>query len=242
MSTTPKTTPEISRAAVSRESVRPGMLEVLIGLVMLGLFALLYTLLLAPALSAHPITSGIISTFLSGVLGAAAFVAAWTVRRRPWSSYGVRATTARWLVLGVAGGIAGILAKGVVGELLLRVLEAGAFPQETYAAGASGGILAVVLTAIGLAIVTPIGEELFFRGVVTSWLMRFTPLVTTLVSASLFALVHGMNIVLPTAFIIGVITAELRRRSGSIWPGTVVHVMNNAVTVVAYAAAPHITA
>ncbi|MFC4628463.1 CPBP family intramembrane glutamic endopeptidase [Promicromonospora alba] len=69
---------------------------------------------------------------------------------------------------------------------------------------------------------------------------RYGPVLATLGSAAIFALLHGINVVLPTAFIVGVITAELRRRSDSVWPGVVVHALNNSITVVAYALFPGI--
>ena len=48
-------------------------------------------------------------------------------------------------------------------------------------------------------------------------------------SALVFALAHGVSIVLPAAFVLGVINAMLLRRSGSVWPGVVAHGVNNAL-------------
>lgn len=110
--------------------------------------------------------------------------------------------------------------------------------QTDYAASTNRGPLFLALSVVSLAILTPVGEELLFRGVVTTALLPYRPIVATLGSAGIFALLHGINVVLPAAFIVGVITAELRRRSGSIWPGVVVHAINNLITVVAFALIP----
>jgi membrane protease YdiL (CAAX protease family) len=47
-------------------------------------------------------------------------------------------------------------------------------------------------------------------------------------SQEVFAM-HGLNVVFFTALIVGLITGELRRRSGSIWPGFITHAVNSAL-------------
>jgi hypothetical protein len=37
--------------------------------------------------------------------------------------------------------------------------------------------------------------------------------------------------------VVGIITAVLRRRSDSVWPGVAAHAFNNSITVIAYAIA-----
>jgi uncharacterized protein len=75
----------------------------------------------------------------------------------------------------------------------------------------------------------PVGEEFVFRGVVTTALGRYGARVAVLVSALVFALAHGISIVLPAAFVLGVVNAPMLRRSGSVWPGVVAHGVNNAL-------------
>jgi membrane protease YdiL (CAAX protease family) len=50
-----------------------------------------------------------------------------------------------------------------------------------------------------------------------------------LVSALVFAVAHGISIVLPAAFVLGVVNAVMLRRSGSVWPGVIAHAVNNAL-------------
>ena len=78
---------------------------------------------------------------------------------------------------------------------------------------------------------TPLGEELLFRGVVTTALLRYGPIVAVVGSAVIFAVAHGFNTVFPAALVVGLITAEIYRRSGSIWPAVVVHAVHNLPTV-----------
>ncbi|WP_396426416.1 type II CAAX prenyl endopeptidase Rce1 family protein [Leptolyngbya sp. FACHB-261] len=50
-------------------------------------------------------------------------------------------------------------------------------------------------------------------------------------SMLIFALGHGINIVFPAAVVMGLVGAELLRRSGSVWPAVVVHVVFNLPTI-----------
>lgn len=218
----------------------PGLPEAIVGLVTLGVLTIVLPLVVLPLFVSDLQGAGVGAALLSGIIGAAAFAAAAVIRLRSWRPFGVRAVRPRWLLIGVAGGVVAILVKVLVVPLTISLFGLDTSTQDSYVAGSSGGVGALLLTAVGLMVLTPIGEELFFRGVVTSWLMRYSPVLATLGSAVIFALAHGINFVLPAALVVGVITAELRRRSGSVWPGVVVHAVNNSVTVITYAAAPQL--
>ncbi|MFE1167259.1 CPBP family intramembrane glutamic endopeptidase [Nocardiopsis sp. NPDC058789] len=104
--------------------------------------------------------------------------------------------------------------------------------EGTRASRAAGaGALSLALTMLTLAVLTPLGEEFLFRGVVTTVLLRYGALVGVVGSAVVFALMHGVNEVLPAAVIVGLIAAELYRRSGSIWPGVLMHALYNAISL-----------
>jgi membrane protease YdiL (CAAX protease family) len=108
-----------------------------------------------------------------------------------------------------------------------------------YADGPDGGALFLILSFVFLAIATPIGEEALFRGVVTSALLRYGAVVGVVGGAVVFALAHGINAVLITVLVVGLVAGELRRRSGSIWPGVMVHIVNNSlVAIITFVLAP----
>jgi membrane protease YdiL (CAAX protease family) len=217
---------------------RPGWPEMMVGIAALALVGFGLPILVAGQVDLTSPLGGALLACLSGVAGIAGFVAAAALRRRTWGSFGLRRASARWLWLGVAGGVVALLAKGILTPLFLMLTDAPTDTQAGYAAGASSGPWLLVLTAIGLIVLTPIGEELLFRGVVTTGLLRYGPVIATVGSAVIFALLHGINVVLPAALVVGIITAELRRRSDSVWPGVVVHAFNNSITVIAYALIP----
>ena len=220
-----------------RDVPRPGWLELLVGLAVMALV----TVSLAPLLNQLGMsapTAGIVSGVLSGGAGLVAFAAAALVRIRSWRVFGVRRTTVRWLLLGVAGGFAALVAKIVTVPLFTALFDVETDTQASYVAGAGAGAGSLVLMMLTLAVLTPIGEEFLFRGVVTTVLLRYGALVGVVGSAVVFALMHGINVVLPSALIIGLITAELYRRSRSIWPGVVVHAVNNAIGIAIFALVP----
>jgi len=136
----------------------------------------------------------------------------------------------------VVGALLG-LASYVLGTLLvvLYVVVTGAAVQNvqtSYQAAAAGGWVSLALALVAGAVVTPLGEEALFRGVLANaLLMRYRAWVAVIVSAAVFAVAHGINPVLPIAFVVGLFTALLFRWSGSIWPGVALHGVNNATAL-----------
>jgi membrane protease YdiL (CAAX protease family) len=79
-------------------------------------------------------------------------------------------------------------------------------------------------------LLVPIFEEVFFRGLLLSWLnrhMRFVP--ALLVQAALFAAMHVYPVVFPYAFLAGIATGYVRRATGSTFNTVLMHMMNNVV-------------
>ncbi|MFO0590138.1 MAG: type II CAAX endopeptidase family protein [Polyangiaceae bacterium] len=88
-----------------------------------------------------------------------------------------------------------------------------------------------VVAGAGLCLVTPLVEEVMFRGALFGTLRRrhSAPLVV-LMTASLFAMVHLQSQILVPIAIVGAALAFLRVASGSIWPGVVLHVAFNSLS------------
>lgn len=216
--------------AASVDGARPAKMEIAVGLLTMMLVGFGGAILLLRA-GISEVALGLLLTAWSGIAALAGFAAAWLVRRPPLQSFGIRATSARWLLIGAAAGVFALLMKGVLVLLVSSMIGAEANPQEIYATGGSGGTLTLVLGTLLLGIFTPVGEELLFRGVVTNALLRFGSFVGVVGGALIFALLHGINIIFPVAFLEGVIAGELLRRSGAVWPAVMVHIVYNLPTV-----------
>lgn len=215
-------------------TLRPGLVEAAVGLAVFGIVAYGVPPLLRTTgyPEDEPVGYGLILGALSGIAGIIAFAVAAALRVRRVGPFGVRMASWKWILAGLVGGIVvWVLARAltVAYTLLFGTPEN---VQATYDTAAQGGVVALVASTLFLGVLTPIGEELVFRGVVTTVLLRWGWLPGVLGSTLVFALFHGLtgfNIVLLTAFVEGFVAAELFRRSGSIWPSVVVHVTNNAI-------------
>jgi membrane protease YdiL (CAAX protease family) len=95
----------------------------------------------------------------------------------------------------------------------------------------------LVLIIFRACVLAAIGEELLFRGAVYSWLRGRTPAaVSIVISAALFALIHGFPAVLPLTFAIGVGLGWIRERFSSTVPTMIAHALHNvAMLSVSYA-------
>ena len=86
------------------------------------------------------------------------------------------------------------------------------------------------LVVLAGAVVGPLAEEIFFRGLIFRlYLQARGPLVAYLVSSAVFALLHVNLPALAPIFVLGLVLAWLYRSTGSLTPGLLAHALNNGV-------------
>ena len=142
----------------------------------------------------------------------------------------------RWILAGV---LAGVVLK-VVGDFavmleahLARTAPAGNNPLVLHP-HAFGGVLSIGAIVVAATVVAPMGEELFFRGLLFGWLRsRWRWPSAALAAAILFALAHASWALLAPLALVGFGLCWLYERSGSLWPPVLAHATVNAVAVVA---------
>ena len=159
---------------------------------------------------------------------------------------GIYRRPAPWRLLGL-GALnfpvvkAGVMALGALGaSLLFTVAYASVVdlfssdllsPPDIGAEIAFPGA-AVLFTFQAVAVVTPLTEEVFFRGFVFSGLMpRFGVVKAMLVSAAIFSAFHVTVGVLIPVFVTGLLLALLYHKTGSLWPCILAHAGQNALAV-----------
>lgn len=213
--------------AGTRSPVRPGWPEIIVGLLTMVAATFVLPFFGPWGLELDDVSYGLVVAAWSGVVGLAGFAAAALIRIRSWGAFSVRRTTWRWMGIGVLGGLLTLAVKAAVTAAVMALTGPEANPQGMYYDAAGGGVVPLILTMLFLAVLTPIGEEFLFRGVICNALLRYGTVIGVLSSTLVFALVHGINLILPAAIVGGIITAEVMRRSGSIWPAVVVHSVNN---------------
>ncbi|GAA1860358.1 CPBP family intramembrane glutamic endopeptidase [Brevibacterium marinum] len=120
----------------------------------------------------------------------------------------------------------------VIGAQLLVFAVTGSGPvsgsSTDAVAGNAGPVSAIVMFA-AIAIVTPLWEELFFRGVIYGYIRdRLGAVGAVTVSAAIFALCHGVPILLPYMVTLGLCLALLRTFHRNLWGPLALHVTLNS--------------
>ncbi len=176
---------------------------------------------------------------------------AWRIARRVAdSSMAARYRPIGWkaFALSLAGGVAlWVLSYVVTWELATHALvQFHSTPAERTLIPRSPASLPLGLLCI--ALIAPLAEELYFRGILLSWLRRKigAPL-AVFASAAIFALLHfrflshgGVEGWVYTGVIaaVGLVTATLALRTGSLWGPFAVHAGYNAMIVGMVAVSP----
>lgn len=106
--------------------------------------------------------------------------------------------------------------------------------QEAQATLIEGANLWVLFLTVG--VLTPIAEELFFRGALMGWMMlrRFPRWAVILLPALLFAVMHLNPIGMLQIFFLALLLGYLRWASGSLWPSVGLHICNNILVLGIY--------
>jgi membrane protease YdiL (CAAX protease family) len=89
---------------------------------------------------------------------------------------------------------------------------------------------------IVIAVVVPVAEELMFRGLGYRLLERYGTAAAIVGTGVLFGLAHGYVLGLPDLVFFGIALAWLRSKTGSVYPGMLVHGTTNALIVLIAAA------
>ncbi|HLK43013.1 MAG TPA: CPBP family intramembrane glutamic endopeptidase [Thermoleophilia bacterium] len=92
-----------------------------------------------------------------------------------------------------------------------------------------GQWVALVIALVALIVVAPVAEEFVFRGLAFATLGRYS----LVASAALFAVAHGMAVLLVPVFLAGLALGYARQRTGSLYTGMAMHMTLNAIALVA---------
>lgn len=129
----------------------------------------------------------------------------------------------------VAGGYAAIF---IGAGLLLYLLDAGDEQGLTSDDWDSSRAGAYAANFFAVAVVGPVVEELVYRGAGVSLLLRFGAPAAVLATALCFGLGHGLVLALPALVVFGLVTALVRIRTDSVYPGMLIHGLFNATSLI----------
>jgi uncharacterized protein len=137
--------------------------------------------------------------------------------------------------VGLAGGVAAQIAVSAAYALVSQVVDLD--PDQTARQiSAKGSGLGVLTLFVLFAVVAPVVEELFYRGLLLRSLERSLPRTAALVvSALIFGAVHFELLLLPGLFVAGLIFGWLVQRAGRLGPGIFAHIGFNSLTILTMA-------
>ncbi|WP_196138949.1 CPBP family intramembrane glutamic endopeptidase [Aliikangiella sp. G2MR2-5] len=151
--------------------------------------------------------------------------------RLNWTSLGFVSTTKKWLAIALL-----VACLGFVLRLLLMKWLAVEIPGWTRFMqpplkdlSLSGITLALFLLLT--VILTPIVEEIFFRGFLFRWMANRRPVwLAAVISSAMFGASHIVPPQAISAALMSFLIIYLYVKSGSIWPAIFCHIVNNAIS------------
>lgn len=218
------------------QTTRPGWPEVAVALLVYLLLLAVIVATMTQIFDEHAVMRGHFGMVANGIAGVLALGAAIVIRIRDLSTFGFRRVAATWLLASAAIGI-GAYGISHVMEAVYFTFVVEPNTQADFQAAASDGTISLLILLIGGAILTPFGEEAVFRSVIANALNRYGAWAGVVGSALIFAAIHGPSVIFLNAFLVGILTGLLFRKTGSIWPALVVHAVFNGLWLITYAIA-----
>lgn len=143
---------------------------------------------------------------------------------------GLQAPRSCWPALGftLATLIALLVAEIALESVLHGTQEQGLEPSHWEPSKA----VPFALNAAVVVLAAPLVEELTYRGVGFALIAPFGNLAAIIVTALAFAADHGLVEGFPALFLFGLAVAVVRMRTGSVYPGMLLHASFNALALV----------
>lgn len=183
----------------------------------------------------------IFSTFIEGAFLIAPFVIANRVYRAIKSharivlaSLGFRAFSIRRAALLIIGCMALIFVVNILYSSIITALHLNLQTNDQVILDRSRQApLTTYATLLVAVFVAPFCEEVFFRGFVLPGLRhRMSAALAIILSALLFAIAHADPGSFAVLLVIGLLLGFVRWRTGSVWPGILLHMLNNGIGAV----------
>ena len=108
-------------------------------------------------------------------------------------------------------------------------------PQQEYIEEMFEEAIYKPLLYFDIVVMTPIVEEIVFRGFILAGLtLALGNIRGMVISSALFTIVHWDFDIMPIIFVSGMLIAWLYMRTGSLWPPIALHALSNAAATVQY--------
>ena len=149
-----------------------------------------------------------------------------------WKEVGVRSfSTKYWLKIPIWLLITIILSVAVV--LLTSLLGNSVDNSKTESLQQNINLFTILIGIISAGVVSPVYEEIFYRGFIYRWLrVRLGMNWGIVISSLIFTIAHFPTLnAMPVNFINGVVFAWVYEKTGSVIPGMIIHGVFNTIAV-----------
>ena len=143
-----------------------------------------------------------------------------------------------WVLVAIGLSVALMPIRGLIGLLVSYLVEGGMQSLQNRADLLLGGAmdfswLGFALTFVGVGLIVPISEELYFRGLLHRLFQPYLKLwPRVLLSSAFFALGHFDSIgVVFSSYVMGVVIALAYERTKSLWMAIAIHMATNSIAV-----------
>ncbi len=208
---------------------RPGWAGIGVGLVVFLVLLAVVALAMGFIAPDAPVLQGVIGSFAGGIAGLGGFAAAYFVKRSGSSAIGLQPSPARWYLAAAILALGGYFLSLLIIDAHAEITGTTDTSQAILHAAAQGGVLPFLLALLGGAFVTPLGEELLFRGVIANALNRYGALAGVGLSAIIFGVAHGTGVIMWVAIMMGLLSGALFRKTGTVWPSVLLHMVYNGL-------------
>ncbi|MGH1053183.1 CPBP family intramembrane glutamic endopeptidase [Bacillus cytotoxicus] len=153
-------------------------------------------------------------------------------KKLSWSEVGIRSFSIKdWKLIVLLTIIL------IVGDVIVMVLTS--FIGNSYENSKTEAIqqnvnfFTVFIAFISAAVISPIYEEIFYRGFLYRWLRtRFGMMRAIFLSSLIFTIIHIPTYnAMPVNFLSGIVFAWAYERTHSIWPSVIIHGLTNGIMV-----------
>ncbi|MCA1033198.1 CPBP family intramembrane metalloprotease [Bacillus infantis] len=166
------------------------------------------------------------------ILMAGVYFTALRPKRLSWREVGVKGFALKdWKLIGLYSAV--LLAGAVIIVVLTSFIGNTWENSKTEAMQQNVTFFTVLIAFISAAVISPIYEEIFYRGFLYRWLRTRMGLKGALLLSSLiFTIIHIPTYnVMPVNFFSGILFALAYERTGSIWPPVLIHGLTNGFMV-----------
>ncbi len=139
------------------------------------------------------------------------------------------AVSLKSFILITCAGLISIPLCSAVSEITVKTMQRADLGVST--TDAPNGAFATLIFILAHVIIAPILEELLFRGLILERLRRYGDVFSVLTSAMMFSLLHSSLQSFPSAFVSGIIFGLIAIWTGSFLAPTIIHALNNALSV-----------